>query len=152
MPRALPGLGLHLRPAAAADSGFVYRARKEAMGEYIRLTWGWEESFQRHFHSRDFDPSSIGIIVRDGADIGYLAVGVRPHAVWLDQICLLPLHQRRGIGTALLRSLLQGARARGLPVRAEYLKVNPVGRLFRRLGFHIVELRDHHVLVERCPT
>ena len=55
----------------------------------------------------------------------------------LDQLFLLPEHQCNGIGTALVREILERARHLKVPVRLRVLRVNPAKRLYERMGFFV---------------
>ena len=142
---------LSTRRATVADKTFAYDVRKSAFGEYIRQTWGWDESFQRHFHEQDYNPDTTDIITLDGSDIGLLRVRRKNDAVYLDQILILPLHQRRGYGTQLIRHLMDECQTAAKPLRLQYLKVNPVGRLYSRLGFKQTSESPPYLLAEWSP-
>ena len=78
-----------LRPATSADKKFCFRLHKAAMGDYITGIWGWDERFQRDFHTRAFDPRRWQLAVqkrprspkRDGSQAG--------------RHCLESTHERR---------------------------------------------------------
>jgi ribosomal protein S18 acetylase RimI-like enzyme len=65
---------------------------------------------------------------------------------------LLPSHQRKGIGTNLLKQVMSKADEAKLPIRLEYLKWNPVGSLYRRHGFKVVSENEIHYFLERKPN
>lgn len=128
-----PGIGL--RPATAADSEFCFSLHRAAMGEYVAAVWGWEEQTQREYHDRGFDPGSWQIVTADGADIGMLHVDGRPAEMYLARIEILPGWQGRGIGTALIRALIDQAGQHGQDLVLDVLAVNDRARaLYRRLG------------------
>ena len=52
-----------LRPATQADYDFIYQVKKAALGPYVAATWGWDESFQRDYFAREFDPAEHQVIV-----------------------------------------------------------------------------------------
>ena len=142
---------LSTRRATVADKTFAYDVRKSAFGEYIRQTWGWDEPFQPHFHEQDYNPDTTDIITLDGSDIGLLRVRRKNDAVYLDQILILPLHQRRGYGTQLIRHLMDECQTAAKPLRLQYLKINPVGRLNSRLGFKQTSESPPYLLAEWSP-
>jgi ribosomal protein S18 acetylase RimI-like enzyme len=63
-------------------------------------------------------------------------------------IALLPEFRRRGIGTALLRALLEEGAARDLPVRIHVERLNPALALYERLGFRLLEDRGVYLFLE----
>lgn len=127
--------GIALRPAAPADSEFCFQLHKAAMGAYITAIWGWDEQRQRSFHARSFSPGRWQIITADGADIGMLDVGYRPGEIYLSRIELHPGQQGRGIGTSLVRALIDEAGRNGQDLVLDVLTVNHRAQaLYQRLG------------------
>lgn len=81
----------------------------------------------------------------DGADlVGVLAV--RPG--WIDQLYVLPDHQGRGIGSALLEVAQAGATQLDLWT---FQRNAPARRFYERHGFVAVELTDGSANDEREP-
>ena len=81
--------------------------------------------------------------------IGTLSWQVHPDHVRFGEFYLLEKYQGRGLGTRILRHALALADAGALPVRLEYLKWNPVGRLYLRNGFKPTQETDIHLFLER---
>ena len=93
-----------------------------------------------------------GLVDVDGVDAGVLVLRWEPDALYLSLIELLPAFQGRGVGTAVLQSLIARAAARGLPVTLHVLKANAAARRFyARHGFAVVA--DEHVRykMQRMP-
>jgi ribosomal protein S18 acetylase RimI-like enzyme len=127
---------LGLRPASEADREFCFGLHRAAMGPYVERLWGWDDTVQRGYHDRGFDPDRTRIITADGHDVGSLTVDHRADEIYLGRIQVHPDHQGRGIGARLIRDLLDEAAARGVPVTLDVLDVNRRAHaLYRRLGF-----------------
>ncbi len=141
---------IRLRAATESDSEFCYQVKKEALGQYVTQVWGWDETFQREFHRRDFEVRRPDIVVYQGVDIGTLEVAKHSDHIHLGEFYLLPQFQRQGIGTMLLGQVLSEAEEQGLAVRLEVLKINPVQSLYQRHGFVVSGQREHHFLMERA--
>ena len=63
-----------------------------------------------------------------------------PHGIPELAVALLPPYRGRGIGTQLLRAMLDELRGRGFAaVSLSVQRANPAVRLYRRLGFRVVE-------------
>jgi ribosomal protein S18 acetylase RimI-like enzyme len=125
-----------LRPATPADSEFCYRLHKAAMGGYITAIWGWDEQRQRDFHARSFNPARWQVITADGADIGMIDVEYRPAEIYLSRIEVHPSYQGHGIGTRLISTLADEARAKGQDLVLDVFNVNHRAQaLYQRLGF-----------------
>lgn len=130
-----PAVTALLRPATAADSEFCFQLHKAAMGDYIAATWGWDDQAQRDYHGRAFDPRHWQIITVGRADVGMLDVERRPAEIYLSRIEIHPDHQGTGIGTQLVRALLDEARQKGQELVLDVLTVNSRARaLYQRLG------------------
>ena len=127
-----------LESARLDDSEFVFRVKKAALGEYVRRTWGWDETFQRELHAREFDPSAIKIISHLGTKVGWLEVERRSQEFYLAGIYLLPEHQGDGLGSALIMEIMREASEQRVPVALQVLKVNPRAQaLYEKLGFTV---------------
>ena len=127
--------GIALRPAAPADSEFCFQLHKAAMGSCVSAIWGWDEQRQRGSHASSFSPGRWQIITADGADIGMLDVDYRPGEIYLSRIELHPGYQGRGIGTSLVRALIDEAARKGQDLVLDVLTVNHRAQaLYQRLG------------------
>jgi ribosomal protein S18 acetylase RimI-like enzyme len=111
----------------------------------VAATFGWDEADQRARYRRGCFELPTQIIVVDGADAGVLCVESRASDEYLRRIVLHPRVQRRGIGAAITRAVVERAQARGVPTVLRVFKVN-VGarRLYQRLGFVVVGESETH--------
>ncbi|MCC2672251.1 MAG: uncharacterized protein K0Q72_4723 [Armatimonadetes bacterium] len=114
------------------------------MKAYVSATWGWDETFQRRYFREHANPDRTQILLVQGEPAGALTVWEQDDALFLASIELLPEHQRRGLGTAIIENLCHEAAERGLPVALQVLKVNPAFRLYERLGFRTVRETETH--------
>ena len=129
-----------LRQATNDDFDFLYQLHVAAMREYVEATWGWQEEWQQEYFTRKFDPHNRQIIRIDGQDAGVIAVEPRIEDLYIALIEILPPFQRRGVGTAIVRQLINTAFSDGLPVSLHVLKTNnPARQLYERLGFVVVQ-------------
>jgi len=127
-----------LRPATADDAEFFFALHKLSLGPYVDQIWGWDDDEQRAYMTGDFDLDRVRVIVVDGVDAGRLDVEERDDEVFLGLIELAPEYQGRGIGSSLIRQLIDGAGAGagGTRVTLSVLGVNDRAyQLYRRLGF-----------------
>jgi ribosomal protein S18 acetylase RimI-like enzyme len=137
-----------LRQATIEDSEFVFFVKKAALGEYIAETWGWDETFQREFHAKDYEPEKTQIILYRGQNVGWILIGESDFEFDLHEIYILPEYQSLGIGSHLIRLLLADAERRRKPVKLQVLKVNPrARRLYESLGFRLIGETDKHYLM-----
>lgn len=134
----MPSVSVSLRPADAADCEFAYQVACKAIRPYAEQTFGlWDESRVRQMLAGNIGAGITRIVVAGAEPAGFLCVDEREDHIRLDQLFLLPEHQRRGIGTGLVRGVLARAGELQLPVRLRVLRVNPAKRLYERLGFAV---------------
>ncbi|BCU82708.1 hypothetical protein JIR001_24910 [Polycladomyces abyssicola] len=129
---------VRLRPSTDADFEFVFALNKTNMRRYVERLRGWDDAAERADMKRKFQPGVDQIIEVDGHPAGVFAVDRREDEWDLRHIELLPIFQNRGIGTTLIRQLLEEAYQQGAAVTLQVLKMNPARRLYERLGFYIV--------------
>jgi len=127
---------IELRRLRRGDAGFCFRLHRRALGEYVDAIWGWDEPAQRAYHEAHFDEAHTQVITVDGQDAGALTVIDGDTEVVLGLIEIDPVHQGRGIGGHVVRTLVAAATARGRDVVLEVLDVNTRAKAFyERLGF-----------------
>jgi ribosomal protein S18 acetylase RimI-like enzyme len=139
---------IELRQIETSDFDFLWRLHNAALKDYVTKTWGWDENWQRESFIKAFNPSEGKIIVIDGKDAGYLWVIEKDAEVLLASIRLLSEFQNQGIGSKIIRDLLEKSEK---PVRLQVLKVNPARRLYERLGFEICEETATHFTMKAVP-
>ena len=130
-----------LRPDADADHEFLWRVASTTMSGYVEAIMGWDEAWQERRFRGNFGACSWRVIVVEGQDAGGLQAGPRPTDgdLCLANVYLLPPFQGRGVGSAVVRSLMADARAEGVPLTLNVLRSNPdARRLYERLGLRVV--------------
>lgn len=138
-----------LRAANDGDYEFLWNLRRTVMRPYIEATWGWDEEWQANYFRDHFAPAACQMIQVAGVDVGMLAVEALVESVFLANIEIIATEQGRGLGTAVIRSLIADAARRGLLVTLQVLKVNPARRLYERLGFEFTGETATHFLMTR---
>ena len=155
---------LHLRPERDEDAPFRFKLFCESRpAEFALLQLDpavFEQLMRFQFHAQtvtyraNFPDARFDIIERDRAPIGRIVVnrpGTMLHIV--DQ-AIVPELRNRGLGTAIMKALMDEATRNGLPVRLKVASTNdPSMRLYRRLGF--VPIRTEPLSIEmewRAPA
>jgi ribosomal protein S18 acetylase RimI-like enzyme len=106
------------------------------MREYVERVWGWDEAEQEGFFLRRFDPDRWQVVQVGDEDVGVLIVEESAEQIFLSELQIRPEWQGRGIGTSIVRSLMERAAAAGKPLTLRVLHVNPRAKaLYERLGF-----------------
>src|SRR5690606_20404347 len=98
-----------------------------------------EADAQHAHYLRAYPGADLAIVELAGAPVGRLYVHRRADELRLLDVTLLPEHRGRGIGTRLVRALLDEARARGVAVSCDVEHDNHRARaLYLGLGFEPV--------------
>ncbi|MFF0227269.1 GNAT family N-acetyltransferase [Streptomyces sp. NPDC004629] len=114
--------------AAAELRAVVLRTDLERLGRY--------DARRVRQRLRDaFDPRHTWVIEAGGAFAGCVALRPAADAHWLEHFYLAPHLQGLGIGSGVLRELLERCDRDGLPVRLNVLQGSPARRLYERHGF-----------------
>lgn len=131
--------------------------RAEEMAHAI-MSQGDKDHFlegQFKMQSESYALSFVGathrIIQLDGVDVGRLIVLRTDRMLRIIDLSLLPSVQGIGLGTDLLRSLLNEAHGGKVPVRLAAMAGSPALGLYLRHGFKPKETRGHHYEMEWRP-
>jgi GNAT superfamily N-acetyltransferase len=150
-----------LRPATPADREFFVRLYRSTRDEELRLT-DWDEARKDEFVRQQFAAqdayyrehypgASLDVIEDEGDRVGRLYVHRRPAEIRLMDITLAPEARGRGIGSQLLRRLMDEAECEKKPLTIHVEVFNPARRLYDRLGFEAVEDRGVYQLLSWRP-
>jgi GNAT superfamily N-acetyltransferase len=131
-----------LRDATTDDAAFALHVTEACMRVYAEQTWG------RWSGRADFDPAVDMIVERNGRGVGLMGLSIdsRQKSWVLEKLYLLPAYQRQGIGSFLLKNLIESAKSERAVVRLTVLEVNPARRFYERHGFiltHTISPRHH---------
>jgi GNAT superfamily N-acetyltransferase len=91
-------------------------------------------------------------ILLDADPVGRLVLERRPDGIRIVDLAIAPAEQGRGIGTSVLRWVLDEADAVRVPVMLHVVADNPARRLYERCGFVPVPGDGIHVLMTCPPT
>jgi ribosomal protein S18 acetylase RimI-like enzyme len=154
--------GWTLHAASAADAEFLYRVYASTRYEELAPT-GWtieqQEAFLRSqfaaqdAHYRQHYPAArFDIVHAWGERVGRLYVERRSDEIRVLDIALFPQFRRRGLGCALLVSLIDEASALGQRVSLYVERNNPALNLYRQLGFVPIDAHGIYLLMYRLPA
>ncbi len=143
------------------DEEFLYRVYASTRAwEFKLTTWTKEEKHEflkRQFKTQDeaYKSTYLGAVYRiiqlDGEDIGRLYLDRRDDHMLIIDFTLLPEYRGRGIGTDILRSLLNEAQGGKVPVRLHVEQNSPALSLYLRHGFRKTGAYGHHFAMEWQP-
>ncbi|MER5930984.1 GNAT family N-acetyltransferase [Streptomyces sp. NPDC002054] len=146
--RAAPGIGAGrpigwaLRSAEPADVEAIAELRATVMRPDLERLGRFDEHRVRQRLRDSFSPQHTSVIVMaDGTFAGCVTVRPAEDGRWLEHFYLAPALQSRGLGSAVLRTLLKQIDADGVLVRLNVLQGSAAQRLYERHGF-TVEVQD----------
>ena len=137
---------LRLRPATDADAPHllaVYAASRAPEMALIPWDEAQKQTFlqfqfeaQQQHYQTEFDAADFLVVEEAGVPVGRLYVDRRADEIRILDLALLPAHQGRGLGTRLLKDLMDEAAAAGKPLRlyVEQYQERAL-RLLAHLGF-----------------
>ncbi|GAB1646683.1 GNAT family N-acetyltransferase [Krasilnikovia sp. MM14-A1259] len=123
----------------------VLRADLQRLGRY-------DEQRVRQRLRDGFAPEHTSVIEVDGAFAGCVALRPAANAHWLEHFYLAPHLQGSGIGTAVLRGLLEQCDREGTPVRLNVLQGSAARRLYERHAFTVETEDPVDVYMVRTPA
>ncbi|GGS69951.1 N-acetyltransferase [Streptomyces cinerochromogenes] len=124
-----------IRPASPADVEAVAELRAVVLRADLERLGRYDEKRVRQRLRDGFAPAHTRVIEVDGAFAGCVALRPAADAHWLEHFYLAPRLQGSGIGSAVLRRLLERCDRDGVPVRLDVLQGSPARRLYERHGF-----------------
>ncbi len=146
---AWPG-GLEERAATDADGDALWRLHVDTMRTYVAATYGWVDAVQESMFRESWPKRRAQRVLVDQGTIvaAWLAERKLDH-VFLTFVEVAPSHQRRGLGSEIVRRTRTAAAALGLALKLTVMKANPgARRLYERLGLRLDgETATHHVMV-----
>jgi GNAT superfamily N-acetyltransferase len=142
-------MNINRRLATPDDKEFCRLVHHLAYHDVIVRQFGqWNHLLQDSFFEKNWISLNLQIIEVDGRKAGCFSREITSECISIAEIELLPLFQKRGIGTQLLEQQLGEAKNLNLPVRLQVLRENLARRLYERLGFLITGKTETHYLME----
>jgi ribosomal protein S18 acetylase RimI-like enzyme len=137
-----------LRQARSADYPFALHLYVQTI-KPLAVAWvDWVDEEQEAQFANLWRPDDTKIVTLNGAEIGWVEFRQTGNEVFLKQLYIAPAHQRRGIGTQVLRVLLEKQRETAKSMALFVLKNNPAFRFYEQNDFKVVH-ETHSTLVMR---
>jgi GNAT superfamily N-acetyltransferase len=140
-----------LRPAEPADVEAIAELRATVMRPDLERLGRFDEHRVRQRLRDSFSPQHTSVIVSDGAFAGCVAMRPAEDGRWLEHFYLAPNLQGHGLGSAVLRTLLDRTDADGALVRLNVLQGSAARRLYERNGFTVEAQDPIDVFMVRRP-
>ncbi|MDX6696148.1 MAG: hypothetical protein QOF02_3751 [Blastocatellia bacterium] len=149
---------VRLRPVVPQDESFLVRVYASTRAEEMaRVPWNEEQraafvkmqfDAQLHHYQSNFPDALHDVIQLAGQPVGRLYVLRTDEFIRILDITILPEYRNAGLGSPLIRNLMQEAARTRRPLRIYVESFNPSLRLFERLGFRKTEEQGMHLLME----
>ncbi|MGB3306946.1 MAG: GNAT family N-acetyltransferase [Thermomicrobiales bacterium] len=142
-----------LEPLDGRNFAFRYNVYARTIKPYIDALLGWDEAQHVANLRADLEQGPpLSIIVVGGERVGIVQIVETPDEISLWKIAILPEYQGRGIGTAIVQSLIARSQAAQKPVRLFVFQANRgARRLYERLGFTVVSETDQDIEMAFTP-
>ena len=132
---------LFLREATPEDEPFLLEVYASTRIEELEgLGWNDDQkrafiTMQFHARERSYPRVDSRIIVLNGRRIGRIMIDRSEAGILLRDIALLTEYRNAGIGSRLIRDLMNEAMLAGKPIQLHVVASSPAVRLYERLGF-----------------
>src|SRR5215469_5206130 len=129
------------RLADERDRPFILNCFLHAMRPSLEAWRGhWDEPRERARFDGMLDIERTTIVDVNEVDVGFVMLVESPVILQLHTIAIAPEHQHRGIGSDIVRDVINMGRQTNREVTLSVLRVNEDAlRFYERLGFSVVE-------------
>lgn len=151
-----------LRQVRETDDTFLfelYASTRERELQQVPWSDAQKHSFlqmqfaaQKSSYAATHSEATHEIICRDGEAVGRLYLTQLPERFHILDITIAPTRRNEGIGSVILKQVMEQADRAGKPVTIYVETFNPSQRLFERLGFQSASVTGFHVLLQWPPA
>jgi ribosomal protein S18 acetylase RimI-like enzyme len=154
--------GVELRRAEPQDAELLFRIYASTRAEELAVV-PWDDAQKDAFLRAQFDAqdrwyrehyagATFDVVLVHGEPCGRLYVHRGETEIRIVDIALLPEHRGNGVGSSLLRDLIDDGERAGRRVTIHVERFNPALRLYEGLGFAVAEDKGVYLLLERAPA
>ncbi|MFD3589417.1 GNAT family N-acetyltransferase [Streptomyces sp. NPDC058683] len=141
-----------MRPASPVDVEAVAELRAVVLRDDLERLGRYDPRRVRQRLRDGFDAAHTWVIEAGGAFAGCVALRPAADAHWLEHFYLAPHVQGAGIGSGVLRELLERCDRDGVRVRLNVLRGSAAQRLYERHGFTVETEDPVDVFMVRTPS
>ncbi len=141
---------INIRPGQQENFAFCERLYLEGMDELTRQL-GFERAGQIERFTRQWVVGEVLVVECAGVDVGWAQLGRQDNDIFLKQLFVDAPSQRRGIGSEVLRRLIDDAVTDRRAVVLGVMKRNPAKALYERFGFRVTHEDDYKFYMRREP-
>lgn len=158
----LARLDITLRPTIVDDRAFLLEVYGSTRAEEMAMV-PWTDEQRQVFIRSQFDAQQThygqkyptathDVILFEGEKVGQLYVARLDQEIRIVDITVIPSQRNLGIGSYLIRQVLDEAQHKSKIARIYVEEFNPSLNLFNRLGFKMREQHGFHLLMEWTPS
>ncbi|MFJ2831312.1 GNAT family N-acetyltransferase [Streptomyces sp. NPDC087263] len=141
-----------MRVAEPADVEAIAELRARVMRPDLERLGRFDEHRVRQRLRDSFSARYTSVVVADGAFAGCVTLRPGEGGQWLEHFYLAPELQGCGVGSAILRTLLDRTDSEGATVHLNVLQGSAARRLYERHGFTVATQDAVDVFMVRSPT
>ncbi|GJH13222.1 GNAT family N-acetyltransferase [Caballeronia novacaledonica] len=134
-----------------SDAETLVQIRIEAMRESLSRIGCFDPQRARDRFLSSFDPAFCKFILVDGVSVGFVLTKPFVNHLTLEHLYIVPVHQGKGIGSAVIASILADADLRSIPVKVGVLRDSDSNRFYQRHGFSKIEETEWDIYYVRLP-
>jgi len=149
---------ISVRPVEPDDQPFLLQLYESTRAAEMALVpWspeqqqafiGMQFTAQQDHYRKRYPAAAHEIILGHQQPIGQIFVARLENEIRIVDLILMPDQRNAGVGSFLLRRLLEEAASTGKVVRIYVEEFNPSLRLFERMGFKQIAQENMHMLLE----
>lgn len=137
--------------AAHSDAETLVQMRIEAMQESLERIGRFDPQRARERFLSSFAPARCRFVVVGGVRVGFVQTKPADEYILLEHLYVVPEHQGKGIGSAVLESILADADSRSRSVKVGALRDSESNRFYQRHGFLKIDETDWDIYYLRAP-
>lgn len=142
---------MDIRYEAATDDDFseLVELRIEAMRESLEALGRFNRIRSVERFRASFSPDDTKRIMNGNVLVGFFAVTERDDHLYLGHLYISPRYQSSGIGSAVMKNLINSSEEKMKPIRLGALKSSRSNAFYRRHGFSITSDDEWDTYYER---
>lgn len=145
-------VNLTFLPTTQSDADVLVNIRIEAMRESLERAGRFDPKRARDRFLASFDSALCRFIEVDGVRVGFVLVRPRQDHWLLDHLYVVPEHQGKGIGAAVLRHIFADADEHRVSIRVGALRGSESNRFYQRHGFTQTDEAEWDIYYLRPPS
>lgn len=135
-----------------SDADTLVAIRIAAMRESLERIGRFDPQRARERFLASFDPALCRFIEVDGVQSGFIQIRPQEDHWLLDHLYILPEHQGKGIGAAVLQDVSASADAQRMSIRLGALRGSDSNRFYQRYGFIQTDEAEWDIYYVRWPS